>query len=435
MDTHALATWLLSQEARAMRTRIAQIKPFALQESMLPAAALSLVAQVGIERFLSQGRRKLNSLVEGYIRWLEGPEGRRASPAQKQRGFSFLKLRFNVLVSEFDIFSDVITQRSEHETGVRLAGLDVMAADALEIPGGYFQIPPLMCYLDRGHGAAIRRARTRLPGGRENPVAIIRVPRERMVGSGIASSVVHEVGHQAAALLDLVTSLREELRTQQNGDEKQAWVLWDLWISEIVADFWSVAKLGIGSTLGLMGVVSLPKAFVFRISTHDPHPFPWIRVKLSAAMGRALYPHPQWEHLTNLWDAYYPARDLDEPRQQLIRTLEATIPEFVQLLIRHRPPSLRGAALGDAMDVGSRTPDKLAAYFEQWRTTPGKLRETPPSLVFAVLGQARANGRMTPERESRLVSELLTDWALRRALDASEVCAAAPAAALVRAAS
>ncbi len=48
-------------------------------------------------------------------------------------------------------------------------------------------------------GAAIRRARTRLPGGGDNPVAIIRVPRERMVGSGIASSLVHEVGHQAAA--------------------------------------------------------------------------------------------------------------------------------------------------------------------------------------------------------------------------------------------
>ena len=62
-----------------------------------------------------------------------------------------------------------------------------------------------MCYLDRGHGAAIRRARARLPGGGMSPVAIIRVPRERMVGAGIASSLVHEVGHQAAALLDLNT--------------------------------------------------------------------------------------------------------------------------------------------------------------------------------------------------------------------------------------
>ena len=164
------------------------------------------------------------------------------------------------------------------------------------MPGGYYEAPPVICYLDRGIGAAIRRARTRLPGGGANPVAIIRVPRERMVGNGIASSLVHEVGHQAAALLDLVNSLRPVLQGLQRGraSERQAWQLWERWISEIVADFWSVARLGVSSTMGLMGVVSLPRPFVFRLNVDDPHPVPWIRVKLSCAMGNALYPHPQW---------------------------------------------------------------------------------------------------------------------------------------------
>ena len=99
------------------------------------------------------------------------------------------------MLTQFDIFADVLSQRSEHDTGVWLSGLDVVAADALALPD-YYEAPPVICYLDRGHGAAIRRARTRLPGGSENPVAVVRVPRERMVGSGIASSLVHEVGHQ-----------------------------------------------------------------------------------------------------------------------------------------------------------------------------------------------------------------------------------------------
>ena len=42
-------------------------------------------------------------------------------------------------------------------------------------------------------------------------MAIIRVPRERMVGSALASSLCHEVGHQGAALLDLMGSLQPEL--------------------------------------------------------------------------------------------------------------------------------------------------------------------------------------------------------------------------------
>ena len=69
------------------------------------------------------------------------------------------------------------TQRSEHETGVFLAGLDMVAKDALDVPGMPYEMPPLVCYLQRGQGAAIRRARTRLPGGGENPAAIIKVPR------------------------------------------------------------------------------------------------------------------------------------------------------------------------------------------------------------------------------------------------------------------
>src|SRR4029453_15356896 len=149
-------------------------------------------------------------------------------------------------------FNNVITQRSESETGVWLSGLDVVSADALALPG-YYAAPPVICYLDRGVGAAIRRARTRLPGGGENPVAIIRVPRERMVGSGIASSLIHEVGHQGAALLKLVPSWRLVFQARQReSDQPLVWQLWERWISEIVADLWSVARVGIASTLGLI---------------------------------------------------------------------------------------------------------------------------------------------------------------------------------------
>lgn len=194
MATDPFAPWMLVQEARALLTRLARVKPFALYEPMVPAAGLSPLAQTAIERHLAEGRRELRGRVRGFLEWLHGPEGQRAAPAEQQRRFTFLRLRFNAVLSQFDLFADVLTQRSEHETGVWLSGLDVVAADALSLPD-YYPSPSVVCYLDRGVGAAIRRARTRLPGGGDNPVAIIRVPRERMVGSGIASSLVHEVGH------------------------------------------------------------------------------------------------------------------------------------------------------------------------------------------------------------------------------------------------
>jgi len=413
-----LALRVLAQEARALLTRLERVKPFVLNEPMLPAAALLPSAQVAIERYLITGRRQLRQQVQAYLGWLRGPRGKQATAAEAQRRFTLLRLRFNVVLTQFDLFSDVITQRSESDTGVWLSGLDTVSADALALPG-FYDPPPVVCYLDRGGGAAIRRARTRLPGGGQNPIAIVRVPRERMVGAGIASSLVHEVGHQASHLLDLVPSLRPVLQGLQRtpSPDRVAWVLWDRWISEIVADFWSVARIGVGSTLGLIGVVSLPRAFVFRVAFNDPHPVPWLRVKLSAAMGDALYPHPQWTQLAEVWESFYPLTGLHPARLSLLRRLERTIPAFVTLLVNHRPRSLRGLTLQDALEVGQRQPARLAQRYRAWLTAPQEMYRTAPSLVFAVLSQARADGRLGPEDESHLLAKLLTYWAMQSTLD------------------
>jgi hypothetical protein len=424
--TTATARAFLEQEALALLTRLARVKPFALQETMLPAAALTPAALIEIERLLVSGRVELHGRVHSYLAWL-AHEGRAASPEEMQRRFTLVRLRFNDALSQFDTFSELITQRSESETGVWLAGLDVFATDALTLPGGgYPEQPQVVCYLARGPGAAIRRARTRIPGGARSPVAIVRVPRERLIGQGIASSMVHEVGHQAAALLSLVPSLRPQLRSiaaRAPASERTAWSAWERWISEIVADFWSVGKLGIGSTLGLIGVVSLPPWFVFRVNTDDPHPIPWIRVKLSCAIGEALYPHPQWARLAALWESMYPRTGQSPARRALLAALEQTLPAFVDLLAGHRPPALRGRSLAGVMPLAERRPERLLALHRAWRDDRGAMREAPPSLAFAVIGQARYLGAIGPERESRMVAGLLTYWALRSTLDTTELCA------------
>jgi hypothetical protein len=427
MASRLSAIELVADEARALLSRVDRVKPFALTETMVVAAAPSLVAQAAVDAHIVQGREALRGMITGFLQWLRGPAAGRASVAEVQRRLAFLRLRFNALLSQLDIFADVMTQRSENETGVWLGGLDVVAADMLNIPGRYFLAPPLLCYLDRGHGAAIRRARTRLPGGGANPAAVIRVPRERMiVGAGMGSSLCHEVGHQAAALLDLVSSLKPELARmrRQNGGGGRAWELFDRWISEILADFWSVARVGVGATLGLLAVVSLPRVFVFRVTLDDPHPMPWIRVKLSCAMGNALYPDPQWRRIAEIWEEFYPLAGLDLLRRRLIADLEATLPAFVELLVNHRPQALRGAGLGRAVLDGQRAPGALRARFDSVRQAPEALRDVPPSLAFAVISQARADGKLSPEAEGDLLGKLLTHWAVFSALDASTLFAA-----------
>jgi hypothetical protein len=143
-------------------------------------------------------------------------------------------------------------------------------------------------------------------------------------------------------------------------------------------------------------------------------------------MGKALYPHPQWDRLAGLWESFYPRAGLDVERRKLLALLEATIPRFVGVLIGHRPKSLRGKSLGEILAAADRQPARLAAVYRTWRVAPRRLRSVPPTLVFAAIGQAKADGRITPEEESRLLADLLTYWAMRSTLNASEICAARP---------
>ncbi len=404
----------MAGEAEALLTRLRQQQAFDLVMPMVGAANIPASARQGIDQLLVKGAKELRQKVRGFIRRMR--TGRGVSAAQGQKEFALLKLKFNALLDQLDIFSDVLTQRGEHETGVWLAGLDTVAKDALANIRPFVPLPPMITYLDRGHGAAIRRARTRLPGGKTNPVAVIRVPRERMVSSGIASSLIHEVGHQGAAILGLLPTLRESLkrRAARESNRAMAWQLFERWISEIVSDCWSVATIGVSSTAGLMGVVSLPRYFVFRMNLDDPHPFPWIRVKISIAFGKAMYPDPQWQRLDRLWSRLYPLSKLARDQRLLIQQLEDTIPAFVQHVLQHRTPMLQGRTLVSLFPVQKRQPARLRQLYQRWRGRLPRVQRFKPSLTFAVLGQARADQRLSPTKEARLLTDLLRHWARNR---------------------
>ncbi|MGX5821010.1 hypothetical protein ACWKWU_22625 [Chitinophaga lutea] len=403
----------LHNEAYALLGRLRQVKPFSMTMPAVWAATVSDDAMQGMTDHMARGVGELRGRIEAFIRFLQTPAARRLPAPALQARFALLKLRFNEILDQLDIFADVLAQRSEHTTGVWVAGLDILAADTLRLPHPLYDAPPVMCFLERGHGAAIRKARTRLPGGDRNPVAIIQVPRERMIGSGIAASVVHEVGHQGAALLGLVNSLRAELAVMEKQDpaRRTGWNLYGRWISEIVADAWAMAHLGIGATLGLMGVVSLPRYFMFRFKGDDPHPFPWIRVQLSIAFGRQLFPHPQWDRLQTLWERLYPLQGQKAGELQTIGVLQSTARDFVRLVCNHRPPALQGRSFAQLFPIGERQPDQLRARFRQWKEQPNGMLLAPPSETFAVIGQARADNLIPDSVETAWIGKLLNQWA------------------------
>ncbi|MVN77793.1 hypothetical protein GO988_15790 [Hymenobacter sp. HMF4947] len=414
----AADTRFLVNETLALFSRLQTVRSFSLSTPMVLAAAVSAPAQAAINAHLAHVAFDLRRKLLAFVGWLRSPESQRLSAAKTQARYVLLKLRFNNLLDQVDIFADVLGQRSEHGTGTWVAGLDVLAEDALTLPGGYYTPPPLICFLERGHGAAIRRARTRLPGGDLSPVGVIQIPRERMIGSGIASSLIHEVGHQGSELLDLTSSIRAAIeQVIADGAKENAlpWQLLSRWLNEILSDCWALGHLGITATYGLLSVVSLPSYFVFRIGTDGPHPFPWIRMKISIALGAKMFPHPQWAALSQQWEDLYPPTDLGADKQDLIHRLEAVLPVFADLVLSHRPASLKGQRVADIFPLAERQPAQLQALYDTWQQHPYLREHAAPSLVFAVVGQAKADGRLSTNDEVRVLSHLLERWALNRA--------------------
>lgn len=423
----AHAKKLVAFEAQSLLHRISELRPFALTLPMVPAAAPSVAAQSAIENHLSRGRGELRRRLLAFLRWLRSPDGSLATPALAQERFTALRMQFLTTIDQFDLFSDALSERSQHGYGEWVGGLDVAATDALTLPRFLSEPPPILCHLDRGPGAAIRRVRTRLPGGDSNPCALIRIPRERMIGSSVASSLVHEVGHQGSELLEMLPPLQARLqqRAARARGDRAAWVCFHRWISEIVSDLWGVARVGVTATMGLMGVVSLPGTFVFRVQGDDPHPTPWIRVKISAAFGDALYPDQQWAALAAIWDAYYPLQDAGESRA-LLSTLQSLLPEFVALVLDTRVPRAQGATVRSLFPRADRTPARLRVLRGLVQRDIRRLALLTPTVAFGVLGQAKYDGAIDARIEATTLARLLRYWALRATIDASMACADRP---------
>ena len=403
----------LINEADSLLARLSQVQPFSMTMPMVKGASVSGEALKKITELLENSKTALRKRIYKFIDKIKLLPN--ADSRILQAEFSILKLRFNSILDQLDIFADVLSQRSEHDVGVWLAGLDTLAEDGLEVVKQFLEVPSLMVYLDRGHGAAIRRARTRLPGGDENPVAVIQIPRERMVGSGIASSLIHEVGHQAAALLDLVATLKTALAKKRNepGD-RTAWTYFERWISEIVCDVWAVGHLGIAATLGLMGVVTLPRYFQFRIDLNDPHPAPYARVMLSCAFGKRIYPHSQWDQLWKMWKEFYPKKGLKNTVIQELDKIEKDAPLFVDLVLSHSTKEMKGKRLIELFPVAERRPEDLKQIYQLWKSKKMTLDGMPPTLVFALLGQAKADLAIDAAIESGVLTRQLKRWAFNR---------------------
>ncbi|HEY0712079.1 MAG TPA: hypothetical protein VGF45_05360 [Polyangia bacterium] len=400
----------MSTEALATERRLRAVPAFSATIPMVADAVPSLEALAVADRAVATAKASLQLRLRGFVDLLSAQPPSPTTLVRLHRRWIVLRSQFDQLLSTVDVFADALTQRAEHGTGTLLRGLDRLALDGLRTTRWLYRSPPLVCYLDAGLGGAIRRAFTQLPDGSANGVALVRVPRERLFGAALAS-VLHEVGHQGAALLDLVPAYQKVIsRAAVAGQltDIQA-VYWLRKISEALPDAWALCKLGPTASIGLFGTFGRSPRFTFHDNVADPHPMPWIRALLSVELGASLLPDPVWSELRDLWLTLYPRERAPHDCLDLIESISPSIPVMAGLLARSHLRALRGSTLGEALGAKRVHPATLASG-----RLPGDAREEPadsPCTAVAAIGLARYRGRIRPAEEHDRIRQVLTGHA------------------------
>jgi hypothetical protein len=197
----------------------------------------------------------------------------------------------------WDYFRTKLEQRFNPQFSQALLVSDLVAydcynrirrnADNLEIQHklGLRDYP--LTFLQEQYGSPVtwmRNARLRELGNLMLPVPMIGIPHDHVNSPWELLSIHHEVSHDIDADLGVASDelgqrLQEILLTK--GTPFKRANLWQMWISEIFADFMGIMLGGVPFVAFLATYLALPDTQVYQLNDNDPHPVHYLRTLLN----------------------------------------------------------------------------------------------------------------------------------------------------------
>lgn len=319
-------------------------------------ATASPASWAGLERYVGVTLRKeLKDAREQLKR--EAALLRAQFAASRSRGDlervaeNVARLRDRYLQTELlvDFYVDAVRARSNPELSAQLRACDVMAERAITSalkPLGK-PCPPILTYFKPGIGASILRMGTQLWDGSLSQIAAVKLTYHNRLRP---TALIHEAGHQFAAILGWNEALAQALRDGLGSIDRRAALQVAAWSSEIAADVFAFVHTGFASVAALTDVISGRGGQVFRYLPGDPHPVSFLRVLLGVEMCRRFYGQGAWDELAATWLELYPMSGADQFVADLIRALLPALPRVVELGLLTPVACFSGRRLSDLVD-------------------------------------------------------------------------------------
>ena len=376
------------------------------------AASIDPVALHSVEQAIANARNGMLDELNQLSIVASRMNGSIGSIRSVNRKLVMIQLRADALFSTFDLFQDAVALRADTELGKKLAGVDALLAQALARPIPGYTPPKAISYLDStGRGGAIARARSRLGGGvRLGDAALVRVTPDSLLSNLRLSSAAHECGHQLNADFGLVEEgkrLAAAIGKRMTGSNTESLLL-QTWVSESLADCWSVVLTGGAPAVdGLQRVLSLPREALYTIQPGRPHPPGVMRNAFVLAAARKTYPDPSLKELEKRFsETYLDARELE--RRPRFRGLLKVMSHLGGIMIQHPFAGLKGRSIAQSGAGLLVHPKRVARLLGSSRDIPvEKLLAVSPLEALAMLGFAKLRRRMPLPQQAELGAQWL----------------------------
>jgi hypothetical protein len=356
-DTQATRTQVARQVVhwRAAVNALADLNGFAAPEAW---ASLERYLDLAVRRSLLAAVGRLRGETDALEAQLHAARDERSLEALRREVVSFRR-RFLTVEDVLEFYGDAVNTRTTPKLGAVLRGCDELARQAMESVLGQLgrPVPPVMCFVKKGIGAAILRAEQPLwDGVTLNPAAAVKITRQ---GLCRPTALIHEAGHQVAAEIGWAEDLAEQLQRSLPSAPYDLGAIWAGWSSEIVADVFAFVHTGYGSIAALHDVVAGDDAAVFRFPPGDPHPIAYLRVLLGTQLCVRSFGIGPWDDLAQAWKQAHPVASAPQELRPLLDDSVRWLPAIAEVCLQSGMPGLRGRSIVDFVDPRRVAPSEL----------------------------------------------------------------------------
>jgi hypothetical protein len=187
---------------------------------------------------------------------------------------------------------------------------------------------------------------------------------------------------------------------------------------EIAPDFWGFCNCGTAQASSVMEILTLPKERVFKVSSMDPHPPPFLRVLLAFEWCRQQWGSGDWDEWEKQWLTTYPLEEASAKDRKVLVAGRRYLSTVSRALFQTRFNTLDQRTIPSLFDLDSIAPLRLERCIREAESSGIlDLSGLSPCGQLALFRTLRNKSKLSEQALDRLMTTWLITLARGRTFE------------------